>query len=139
MLEQASGRLGGQACENEVIVVVHRTSDASGEVVYVRPDLPSDAADGCRDYSECLMRKGWLGRETPLPPGNEPYFAFRAGDVLIPFQGSEEERLVLVRQEVERLRKQIDELAAAGDDMEQLDLLRDLLAFNEWTLEEAEE
>jgi hypothetical protein len=139
MLEYASGRLDGQACENEAIVVVHRVSAELGEVVYARPNLSSDASEGCREYSACVIQRGWMGREAPLPPGDEPYLAFRAGDVLVPFQGTEEERLMLVRQEVERLHKQIDDLAAAGDNSQQLELLRDLLAFNEWTLEEAEQ
>lgn len=136
MLERASGRLEDRPCQNDVVVVVHRTTDEIGEVVYVEPNLPGDAAEGCRDYSECLVKEGWLGREAPLPPGDERYLAFRAGDVLVPFQGSEQERLALLRQEVERLREQIDRAAAAGGNSGQVELLRDLLAFNEWMLEE---
>jgi hypothetical protein len=78
-------------CKNDLDVVVERTGDGDGRVIYARPRLDEDMDDECRAYADCVARNAWLGRESPLPAGTAEQYAFKAGDVHIPVQGSKAE------------------------------------------------
>jgi hypothetical protein len=78
-------------CQNDLDVVVERTSDSEGRVVYARPRYQDTMDDECRAYADCVARNAWLGRESPLPAGADELHGFKAGDIHIPVQGSKAE------------------------------------------------
>ena len=75
-------------CQNDLDVVVERTGDLEGRVVYARPRYHDAMDDECRAYADCVARNAWLGRESPLPAGVGDLHGFKAGDVHIPVQGT---------------------------------------------------
>jgi len=137
MVEKLKGRLGDQPCQNDIVVVVERTGSTDGRVVFVRPELPEGSIDACREYSDCVSQRGWLGRPTPLPDEDVAYYAFRAGDVMLPFMGSEQEKLELLQKQTQALRTQIDDLEKAGASREHVALIKDMADFYEWVLAQA--
>jgi len=84
-------------CFNDLDVVVERTTDTEGRVVYARPRYTDAMDDECRAYADCVARNAWLGRESPLPAPTgraqdpDELHGFKAGDIHIPVQGSKAE------------------------------------------------
>ena len=78
-------------CQNNLDVVVERTSDTGGRVVYARPRYTDAMDDECRGYADCVARNAWLGRESPLPANTGELHGFKAGDIHIPMQGTKSE------------------------------------------------
>ena len=78
-------------CKNDIDVVVERTDDSAGKVVYARPRYNETMDDECRAYADCVARSAWLGRESPLPADADELYGFKAGDIHIPVQGSKAE------------------------------------------------
>lgn len=78
-------------CQNDLDVVVERTADTEGRVVYARPRYTDTMDDECRAYADCVARNAWLGRESPLPADAGEFHGFKAGDIHIPMQGSKSE------------------------------------------------
>ncbi len=78
-------------CQNDLDVVVERTTDTEGRVVYARPRYTDTMDDECRAYADCVARNAWLGRESPLPADAGELHGFKAGDIHIPVQGSKSE------------------------------------------------
>jgi len=81
-------------CQNDLDVVVERTSDSEGRVVYARPRYQDSMNDECRAYADCVARNAWLGRESPLPQQHAEageLHGFKAGDIHLPVQGSKSE------------------------------------------------
>lgn len=75
-------------CRNDLDVVVERTDDSHGRVVYARPRYDDAMDDECRAYADCVARNAWLGRESPLPADVGDLHGFKAGDLHIPVQGT---------------------------------------------------
>jgi len=78
-------------CKNDIDVVVERTDEGAGRVVYARPRYNDGMDDECRAYADCVAKNGWLGRESPLPPDPADLHGFKGGDIHIPVQGSKAE------------------------------------------------
>jgi len=139
MLEKLKGRLEGRPCDNKLTVVLERGEGGrEGRVVYVRAQLPEDATEGCREYSECVAKGAWIGRVAPLPPGDEAFVAIHSGDLLFPFEGSEDERRRMLEADINSMRAQLKTLEDTGDPAVAMNiaLLTDMIAFHQWALEQ---
>ena len=137
MARELKGRLD-EPCHNDVTVVLHRKHESEAEVVFVKPRLSEDASDACRAYSECVAENGWLGRTAPMPAGDEDLVAVKAGDMLVPFEGSAEERRALLETQLDQMRDQLEQWRQDGDPAlsQQIALVEDMVEFYEWTLEQ---
>jgi hypothetical protein len=124
-------------CVNDLAVVVERTGDREGRVVYARPRPANEQGDECRAYADCTARDAWLGRPTPLPPGDEPLYGFKAGDVTMPLQGSKDELRAGFEDAIRVSRKNLSVLRRMPEDpftAQNIALNEDLLAYHEWLL-----
>lgn len=140
MLEKLKGRLEGRPCDNKLIVVLERSEDGDeGKVVYVRPQLADDVTDGCREYSECVAKEAWIGRKSPLPAGSDTHIALHSGDLLFPFEGTEDERRRMLESDVNQMKAQLSALEESGDPAASMNisLLEDMIDFHEWLLSQA--
>ena len=125
-------------CKNDVDVVVERTGPDTGEVVYARPRITADMDDECRDYADCVAHHAWLGRESPLPADPGDRFAFKAGDVHIPVEGSKAELQAGFQDSIEVCKRNLQALARLdpGDPIiaQNITLNEDLLEQLEWLM-----
>lgn len=137
MVRELKGKLT-ETCDNDVSVVLKSTTGNQGEVVFVQSRLSDDAPGACVAYSECVAERGWLGRSAPMPDG-ETLLAVKAGDMLIPFDGTPEERRDLLERQLDGTRQQLQEWRERDDAAlaQQIQLFEDMVEFYEWALQES--
>ncbi len=125
-------------CKNDLDVVVERTGDREGRVVYARPRYADDMDDECRAYADCVAHNAWLGRESPLPADVGELHGFKAGDVHIPLQGSKAEMQAGFQESIDVCKRNLTALhrldQSDSNIIQNIALNEDLLEQLEWLM-----
>ena len=123
-------------CKADISVVVERKGAEEGRGVYARPRLGSAATDDCRAYADCIARHAWLDRETPLPAGEGPHYAFQAGDIRLPVHGTKADWQGSLQADIQLVSNNLTALKRLDLDdphvRQNLELQQDLLEQLEW-------
>lgn len=78
-------------CSFRLRMVIKRTDESSGKVVFVKPTSDAPLDEQCKAYSDCLAHSAYLGGDVPFAAGNGDALAVHTDARMLASSGTKEE------------------------------------------------